>query len=89
MAESGKSLDSFQAKIDAKRQELSERSGLIKYELNSNFYNKKESLADASVSLHSRYLNDTTLKDFPTIFNAGESTPDGDTIEVTSPWNYF
>ena len=89
MAESGKSLDSFQAKIAAKRQELEEKSSLIKYELNSNFYNKKEALADASTGLNSRYLNDTTLKDFPTIFNAGESTPDGDTIQVTSPWNYF
>ena len=83
-----KSIDSFQSRIDAKRLLLETKANEIKASLldEKAIYDKKEALVYASTGLSNRYLNDTTLKDFPTIFNAARDRLDGDTIKVTSPY---
>ncbi len=87
-----KSVNSFQAKIDAKREALDKKAFEIKTYLNSpaSIYSKKASLANASLTLENRYLNDPASKDFYSVFNRIESdTLDGDTIEITSPYESF
>ena len=87
-----KSVSSFQAKIDAKRKALDKKSFEIKNYLNSpaSIYAKKASIANASLTLENNYLNNPASKDFYSVFNRLESdTLDGDTIEVTSPYENF
>jgi len=87
-----KSVSSFQAKIDAKREALDLKAFEIKNYLSSeaNIYAKKAKLASASTTLENRYLNNPASKDFETIFNRIESdTLDGDTIEITPAYENF